>query len=132
MLINCPRLDPPKFAVLPDNRESEFACMAVLAALRRSKIGARSDLRPFSGKTFDRAVKAGVPYIVLVDSSPNVTGGYANIRLKRYGGTPRQAMLARRRLIRALQSHFSLQPFLMHGDEENTMEWIIYKRAATA
>lgn len=128
MLLEQPVKEVPDVVVLAENEASQMASVTVIKALRYKDIKAVADFKKPSGKSFDRAVKIGAPFIVLVDASPNVTSGIANVRIKNFGGVSPVTRQLRSDVVAAFQEYFLIQPFLMHGDEETTLEWTLHPK----
>lgn len=132
MLVEQPVIEVPDVVVLAENEASQLASTSVIKSLRRGQMKAVADFKKPSGKSFDRAVKIGAPFIVLVDTNSNVTSGIANVRIKNFGGVSPVTERLRADVIAALEEDFIVQPFLMHGDKETTMEWTLHRKEARA
>ncbi|MDT7534129.1 histidine--tRNA ligase [Sphingobium sp. SA2] len=133
MLVEQPTRVVPDVVVLSENEESELATISIVKALRSGQIKAVSDFKKPSGKSFDRATKVGTPFILLVDTKPNVTSGFANVRIKNYAGISDATRKLRSAVIAALEADFVVQPFLMHTDNpDSTMEWTLHRIAPDA
>ena len=122
MLIETPA-QPLKVIVVAELVDDEEIGRFVLGKLRRAGFAADMPLKEAHSKDFDRAKKAGADAILVITGRSDGTSSFANLQLKPIAPKDDAMRRLRLHLIECLGQSFFVEPFLMHGTAETTLEW---------